>query len=224
MSITVIVADDQALVRSGIRLILEDQNDMTVVGEAADGVDAVELARSLRPDVCLVDIRMPRQDGIEVARRISTMGPRPPRVVIVTTFDTDEYLYGALQAGAAGFMLKDAGPTLLVEAVRAAASGAALISPSLTVRLLEAVALQHRARAADPAAPLSAREIEVARHLARGRTNAETPRPGWVQSTKANAQAGSSTSPATTLTALRRRPSTAGGVVSVTQTKYNTSQ
>ncbi|RKN43132.1 response regulator [Streptomyces hoynatensis] len=169
MSIRVLLADDQAMVRGGLRMILEDQPDITVVGEAADGAEAVELARRLRPDVTLADIRMPRLDGIEVTRAL-TAGPDPLRVVVVTTFDLDEYVYGALRAGAVGFVLKDAGPALLVEAVRAARSGDALISPSVTVRLLA-----HLAPAAPPRAPvpLTERETEVVRALARGRTNQE---------------------------------------------------
>ena len=121
MTIKVLLADDQAMIRSGLRLILEDQDDITVVGEAADGAEAVDLARRLRPDVCLIDIRMPKLDGIEVTRALAGPGlPDPLRVVIVTTFDLDEYVFGALHAGAVGFVLKDAGPSLLVEAVRAA--------------------------------------------------------------------------------------------------------
>jgi DNA-binding NarL/FixJ family response regulator len=145
------------------------------VAEAADGAEAVALARELRPDVCLVDIRMPLLDGIEVTRALAGPNARSPlKVVIVTTFDHDEYVYGALRAGAAGFLLKDAGPALLAEAVRAAAAGDALISPSVTVRLLRDLAAA-RAQAAShaPATPLSAREIEVARTIARGRTNQE---------------------------------------------------
>jgi DNA-binding NarL/FixJ family response regulator len=115
VTIRVLLADDQAMVRGGLRLILEDQPDMSVVGEAVDGAEAIALARRLRPDVCLVDIRMPKHDGIEVTRALA--GPDiadPLRVVIVTTFDLDEYVYGALRAGAVGFVLKDAGPALLV--------------------------------------------------------------------------------------------------------------
>jgi DNA-binding NarL/FixJ family response regulator len=174
MTIRVLLADDQAMVRSGLRLILEDQPDITVIGEAADGADAVALARQLRPDVCLVDIRMPRLDGIEVARALA--GPAaasPQRVVIVTTFDLDEYVYGALRAGAVGFILKDAGPALLAEAVRAAAAGDALISPSITLRLLQRFAASGVMTAARPAVPLSGRETEVARAIARGATNTE---------------------------------------------------
>jgi len=174
MTIRVLLADDQAMVRGGLRLILEDQPDITVVGEAADGAEAVTLARRLRPDVSLVDIRMPRLDGIEVTRALAGPGvPDPLPVVIVTTFDLDEYVYGALRAGAVGFILKDAGPALLTEAVRAARSGDALISPSITLRLLKHLAPASAPAAQEPAVPLSEREIEVVRSIARGRTNRE---------------------------------------------------
>jgi len=174
VTIRVLLADDQALVRGGMRLILEDQDDMTVVGEAADGAEAVALAHRLRPDVCLVDIRMPRLDGIEVTRTLAGAGaPNPLRVVIVTTFDLDEYVYGALRAGAVGFLLKDAGPTMLIEAVRAAHAGDALISPSITLRLLQHLAPTKAPTTAKPVVPLSDRETEVCRAIASGRTNAE---------------------------------------------------
>jgi DNA-binding NarL/FixJ family response regulator len=167
VTVQVLLADDQAMVRSGFRLILESQPGITVAAEAADGIQAVALARELRPDVCLVDIRMPGHDGIEVTRALAGPGVVDPlRVVIVTTFDTDEYVYGALRAGAVGFLLKDAGPALLIEAVRAAAAGDALISPSVTVRLLK-----HLAPARSPAAgagnQLSGRELDIARGIAR---------------------------------------------------------
>jgi DNA-binding NarL/FixJ family response regulator len=173
MTISVLLADDQAMIRSGLRLLLDDEPDISVVAEAADGVEAVDLARRLRPDVCLVDIRMPRLDGIEVTRALAGPGvPNPLRVVVVTTFDLDEYVYGALRGGAAGFILKDAGHTLLAEAVRAANVGDALVSPSVTVRLL-----RHLADVAPPAnapkRPLSERELDVVRAVARGRTNQE---------------------------------------------------
>jgi DNA-binding NarL/FixJ family response regulator len=172
MTIRVLVADDQAMIRGGLRLILDDQPDIAVVAEAADGAEAVALARRLRPDVCLVDIRMPRLDGLEVTRALAGPGVADPlRVVIVTTFDLDEYVYGALRAGAVGFVLKDAGPVLLTEAVRAASAGDALISPSITLRLLSRLAPP--APPAPPAAPLSDRETEVIRSIARGRTNQE---------------------------------------------------
>ncbi|WP_194899211.1 response regulator [Catenulispora pinisilvae] len=175
MSIRVLLADDQAMVRRGLRLILEDQPDIAVVGEAADGAEAVELARRLRPDVCLVDIRMPRLDGIEVTRALAGPGVADPlRVVIVTTFDLDEYVYGALQAGALGFVLKDAGPALLAEAVRAASAGDALISPSVTLRLLKHIAPARTAKSTrQPAQPLSTRELQVTKAIAAGRTNQE---------------------------------------------------
>jgi DNA-binding NarL/FixJ family response regulator len=175
MTITVLLADDQAMIRGGLRLILEDQPDISVIAEAADGVEAIAEARRLRPDVCLVDIRMPRLDGIEVTRALAGPGvPNPLRVIVVTTFDLDEYVYGALRGGAVGFILKDAGPALLVEAVRAAANGDALISPSITLRLL-----RHLTAAGAPAnprqlaRPLSDRETEVVRAIARGRTSQE---------------------------------------------------
>jgi DNA-binding NarL/FixJ family response regulator len=173
VSIRVLLADDQAMIRGGLRLILEDQPDLSVVGEAADGIEAIRLARQLRPDVCLVDIRMPGLDGIAVTRAIAGPSvPDPLRVVIVTTFDLDEYVYGALQAGAVGFVLKGASPALLVEAVRAAQAGDALLSPQVTLRLLRRLAPARRPPAA-PAMPLSGRELEVAAAIARGRTNLE---------------------------------------------------
>jgi DNA-binding NarL/FixJ family response regulator len=172
MTISVLLADDQAMIRHGLRLLLEDEPDISVVAEAADGVEAVELARRLRPDVCLVDIRMPRLDGIEVTRTLAGPGVRDPlRVVVITTFDLDEYVYGALRGGAVGFILKDAGPALLAEAVRAASVGDALVSPSVTVRLLRHLADVHAAPA--PVRPLSERETEVVRAIAKGRTNQE---------------------------------------------------
>ncbi|MFD7547704.1 response regulator [Streptomyces sp. NPDC059816] len=174
--ITVLLAEDQAMIRRGLRLILEDQPDIRVVAEAEDGAAAIEAARRLRPDVCLVDIRMPKLDGIEVTRALAGPGvPDPLRVIVVTTFDLDEYVYGALRGGAVGFVLKDAGPTLLVEAVRAAHRGEALVSPSVTLRLLKHLngvgKLPRPDRAPSP--PLSGREIEVVRAVVRGRTNRE---------------------------------------------------
>ncbi|MFD9903316.1 response regulator [Streptomyces sp. NPDC059063] len=169
----VLIADDQEMVRTGFRLILDAQADLEVVGEAADGAACVELARRLRPDVCLVDIRMPKLDGIEVTRLLA--GPQatdPLPVVVVTTFDQDDYLYGALRAGALGFLLKDGGSALLVEAVRAAARGDALVSPAVTLRLLQRLG-PGTGEAAGPATPLSDRELEVVRLVARGRTNQE---------------------------------------------------
>jgi DNA-binding NarL/FixJ family response regulator len=170
----VLIADDQTLVRTGFRMILRDAG-IPVVAEAADGAQAVELARQHRPDVCLLDIRMPRLDGLEATRLLA--GPDvtdPLRVVIVTTFDLDEYVYGALRAGACGFLLKDSGPALLIEAVRAAARGDALISPSITVRLLEHLAVPKADRSVRPLGEeLTDRELDVVRRVARGRTNEE---------------------------------------------------
>lgn len=172
MSITVLLADDQPMIRASLRVILEDQPDIRVVAEAADGAEAIALARRLRPDVCLVDVQMPGLDGIDVTRALAG-GRDPLRVIVVTTFDFDEYIYGALQGGAAGFVLKDAGPDLLVEAVRAAHAGDALISPSITLRLLRHLAASRRKPARTPSQPLSERESEVVRALALGRTNQE---------------------------------------------------
>ena len=168
--IGVVLADDHEMVRTGFRMVLEAEEDITVQGTAGTGQDAVQQARSLRPDVVLMDIRMPGMNGLDATRLITAV-PDPPRVVVVTTFDTDEYLRSALQAGASGFLLKDAGPRLLVEAVRAAAQGDALVSPSVTVRLLGEIAGTRPAEAGDH--PLSDRELEIVAAIARGRTNEE---------------------------------------------------
>jgi DNA-binding NarL/FixJ family response regulator len=156
-------------------MILDAQPGIEVVGVAADGRAAVELARSLRPDVCLLDIRMPELDGIEATRLLAGPGVADPlAVVVITTFDLDEHVHGALKAGARGFLLKDAGPELLVQAVRAAAAGDALIAPSVTARLLETFSDAARAPApAQPLESLTAREEEVLVRVARGLTNAE---------------------------------------------------
>ena len=137
MNISVLVADDQELVRKGLAMILNAQEGITVIGEAENGVQAVELAHTLKPDVCLFDIRMPERDGIEAVRMLSVPDVKQPMaVVMITTFDLDEYVHAALKAGARGFLLKDAGPDLLAQAVKAAATGEALITPSITARLL----------------------------------------------------------------------------------------
>ncbi|QYG94878.1 response regulator transcription factor [Iamia sp. SCSIO 61187] len=176
MSIRVVLADDQEMVRAGFRLILEATDDISVVGEAADGRTAVELCRRLRPDVALLDIRMPVLDGLEATRLLAGREvAEPVRVVVVTTFDLDEYVHAALLHGATGFLLKDAGPALLVEAVRAAVRGDALVSPQVTTRLLRQLsggAAARRAVAA-PAEPLTEREGQVLTLVARGLTNAE---------------------------------------------------
>lgn len=164
------VADDQELVRLGFQLILEAEGDIEVCEIVGTGEDAVRAAREHRPDVVLMDIRMPGMNGLD-ATRLVTAEPDPPRVVVVTTFDTDAYLRGALQAGASGFILKDVGPRLLVEAVRAAADGDALVSPSITVRLLDEIASGVTATPVDH--DLSPRELEVVKYIARGLTNDE---------------------------------------------------
>jgi len=175
VTVRVLVADDQDLVRTGLRMILDAQPGIDVVGEAADGRDAVALARRLRPDVCLFDIRMPGIDGIEATRQLA--GPDvadPLAIVVITTFDLDEYVLGALRAGARGFLLKDAGPDLLVQAIHAAADGDALIAPRVTARLLATFAGQPVGTPpAQPLERLTDREEEVLVTVARGRTNAE---------------------------------------------------
>ncbi|ADP84968.1 response regulator [Pseudofrankia inefficax] len=174
-TVRVLVADDQEIVRTGLRMILDAQPGIEVVGEAADGLAAVELARRLRPDVCLFDIRMPGLDGIEATARLAGPGVADPvAVVVITTFDLDEYVYAALRAGARGFLLKDAGPDLLAQAVQAAASGDALIAPAVTARLLAAFADAGPGRPPrQPVEPLTGREEQVLAAVARGRTNNE---------------------------------------------------
>jgi DNA-binding NarL/FixJ family response regulator len=176
MSIRLLIADDQELVRTGFRLFLETQDDLDVVGEAGDGAEAIERARRLRPDVILMDIRMPRMDGVEATARLTAAGLEPPpRVLVLTTFDLDEYVFGALRAGAAGFLLKDAPRERLVEAIRVVHSGDALLSPSITRRLVEDFAAR-----TDPLQPppalvdeLTPREREVLVLVARGLSNRE---------------------------------------------------
>ncbi|HEX8134926.1 MAG TPA: response regulator transcription factor [Actinomycetes bacterium] len=175
--IRVLVVDDQGLVRAGFRMILEAQPDIEVVGEAADGLDAVAAARRLRPDVVLMDIRMPRLDGLEATRRLAGPGVADPvRVLMLTTFDLDEYVFEALRAGASGFLLKDLPREDLVAAVRVVAAGDALLAPQVTRRLIEEFARRPPpAGGRDPAAlaALTARERETLELLARGLTNAE---------------------------------------------------
>jgi DNA-binding NarL/FixJ family response regulator len=176
MSIRVLIVDDQELVRSGFRLFLETQPGLDVVGEAGDGEEAIERARTLRPDVVLMDIRMPTMDGVEATAKLTTGAIEPaPRVLVLTTFDLDEYVFGALRAGAAGFLLKDAPRERLIEAIRVVHGGEALLSPSITRRLIEDFAAR-----SDPIEPpaavlaeLTPREREVLVLVAHGLSNAE---------------------------------------------------
>jgi DNA-binding NarL/FixJ family response regulator len=177
MSTSVLLVDDQALLRMGFRMVLDSQPDLEVVAEAADGVAAVALVAKLAPQIVLMDVRMPEMDGVEATRRIVAAGS-PSRVIILTTFDLDEYAYAALRAGASGFLLKDAPPADLLSAIRAVASGDAVVAPSTTRRLLERVA--HRLPRStgdhepDPLhADLTPRENEVLVAVARGLSNGE---------------------------------------------------
>lgn len=173
--ITVAIADDQALIRGGLRLILEAQPDIEVVAEAADGSDAVEAVRTHRPDLVLMDIRMPGVDGLEATRRIVAQPGLSTRVLILTTFDHDDYVYEALRAGAGGFLLKSAPPAKLVDAVRVVAGGDALLAPSVTRRLIaEHVSRRAAAHEAQRIRDvLTDREIEVVQHITTGASNAE---------------------------------------------------
>jgi DNA-binding NarL/FixJ family response regulator len=174
VSIRVLIADDQELVSTGFRMILSAQEDIDVVGEAANGAEAVEQALRLRPDVVLMDIRMPRMDGIEATRRIlADSRSGSARVVVLTTFDADEYVYDALAAGASGFLLKDGPADDLLRAVRVAAAGESLLAPAVTTKVIERFARRGNARAGPDLGELTPRELEVLKLLARGLSNAE---------------------------------------------------
>jgi DNA-binding NarL/FixJ family response regulator len=170
----ILLADDQALVRAGFRMILETQPDLKVVGEASDGAETVTLARQLQPDIILMDIRMPGVDGIEATRRLAQAGVTA-RVLMLTTFDHDDHVYASFRAGASGFLLKNAPPEQLVSAVRTVAAGEALLAPAITRRLIEEFVARPRTGAGlpSPTGDLSQRELEVLRLIARGLSNAE---------------------------------------------------
>jgi len=173
VSIRVLIADDQSLVRAGFRLVLENHDDLDVVGEASNGEEAIHSAGRLEPDVVLMDIRMPELDGIAATREITRRFPA--RVLVLTTYDLDEYVYDALQAGASGFLLKDTPPDQLAAGIRAVAAGEALLAPTVTRRLIEEFARVRPTPQARPATldDLTPREFDVLRHLARGLSNAE---------------------------------------------------
>jgi DNA-binding NarL/FixJ family response regulator len=173
VSIRLLLADDQELVRTGFRLILNAEPDMAVAGEAADGAQAVDESVRLRPDVVLMDVRMPGVDGIEATRRLGRIAPEPPRVIMLTTFDLDQYVYEALRAGASGFLLKDAPAAQLVDAIRVVAAGDALLAPGITRRMIAEFAKRPLPQDEPALGDLTSRELEVLTLIARGRSNAE---------------------------------------------------
>jgi DNA-binding NarL/FixJ family response regulator len=184
--IRVLIADDQSLVRAGFRLILDAESDIEVVGEAADGLEAVLAARETNPDVVLMDIRMPNVDGLEATRKLLDSREDGPSVLILTTFDLDEYVYEGLRAGASGFMLKDTPPEQLVEAIRVVAGGDALLSPTITRRVIEEFVRRPPdsvRKTPQELAELTTRELEILRYIARGLSNAEIAKEAFVSET-----------------------------------------
>jgi DNA-binding NarL/FixJ family response regulator len=184
--IRVLIVDDQSLVRAGFRMILEAEEDVDVVGEASDGSEALAAAGELKPDVILMDVRMPNVDGLEATRQLLDGKQEGPRVLILTTFDLDEYVYEALRVGASGFLLKDTPPEQLVEAIHVVANGDALLSPVITRRVIEEFVRRPPDSVRKPAPELeelTARELEILRYIARGLSNAEIAKEAYVSET-----------------------------------------